>query len=38
MNSHFGNWSFGGLPKLQRMIARVKTLFLEEFFVTLEIY
>jgi hypothetical protein len=32
MNSHFGSWSPGGLPKLQKTITKVKTLRLEEFF------
>jgi hypothetical protein len=32
LNSHFGSWSLSGLSKLQRMIAKVKILHLEEFF------
>jgi hypothetical protein len=35
-NSHFGRWSLGGLPKLQRAIARVKPQCLVAFFITLE--
>jgi hypothetical protein len=38
MNSHFGSWSPGGFPKLQRAIAKGKTLRLEEFFISLENY
>jgi hypothetical protein len=38
MNSHFGSWSPDGLSKFQRMIARVKTLLLEEFFISMESY
>jgi hypothetical protein len=35
-NSHFGRWSPGGLPKLQRAIAGVKTQWLVAFFISLE--
>jgi hypothetical protein len=35
-NSHFGRWSPGGLPKLQRAIWGVKTQFLVAFFISLE--
>jgi hypothetical protein len=38
MNSHFGSYSLGGLLKLQRAIAKVKTPFLEDFFISLESY
>jgi hypothetical protein len=38
MNSHVGSWSPGGLLKLHRAIAKVKTPFLEEFFISLERY
>jgi hypothetical protein len=45
MNTHtpkwtsiIGSWSLGGLPKLQRVIARVKTPCLVEFFISLERY
>jgi hypothetical protein len=38
MNSHFGSWSPGGVPKLERVIAKVKTLLLVKFFISLEIY
>jgi hypothetical protein len=38
MNFHFGSWSLGGLPKLQRAISKVKTPLLEEFFISLERY
>jgi hypothetical protein len=31
MNSHFGSWSFNGLPKLQRAIARVKPYWIKRF-------
>jgi hypothetical protein len=33
-----GTYSPPGLPKLQRSIARVKTLHIEEFFISLESY
>jgi hypothetical protein len=35
-NSHFGRWSSGGLPKLQRAIVGVKTQWIEEFLISLE--
>jgi hypothetical protein len=35
-NFHFGRWSLGGLPKLQRAISRVKTQWLVAFFISLE--
>ncbi len=38
MNSHVGSWGPGGLPKLQRAIAKVKTPRLEEFFISLNSY
>ncbi len=38
VNSHVENWSPGGLSKFQRLIARVKTPCLEEFFISLESY
>jgi len=34
---HFGSWSPGGLLNLQRAIAGVKTQWLKEFFISLEI-
>jgi len=37
VNSHVGGWSCSGLPNVQRVIARVKTQWLEEFFIPLEI-
>jgi hypothetical protein len=33
---HFGSWSLGGLPNLQRAIAGVKNQWLEEFFISLK--
>jgi hypothetical protein len=36
MNSHFGNWSPNGLPNLQRVIIRVKTHWIEMFFISLK--
>jgi hypothetical protein len=38
VNSFFGSWSPDGLPNLQREIAKVKTPYIEEFFISLEIY
>jgi hypothetical protein len=38
VNSHVGSWSPEGLPNLQRVIAKVKTPRLEEFFISLERY
>jgi hypothetical protein len=38
MSFHFGNWSLGGLPNLQGVIAKVKRPHMEEFFISLEIY
>jgi len=38
VNSHVGSWSPGGLPNVQRAIARVKTQWLEEFFISLKSY
>jgi hypothetical protein len=38
VNSHVGSWSPGGLPKLQKAIAREKNPRLEKFFIPLEIY
>jgi hypothetical protein len=35
-NSHFGRWTFDGLPKLQRAIAGAKPQFLVAFFISLE--
>jgi hypothetical protein len=35
-NFHFGNWSPSGLSNFQRAISRVKTQWLEEFFISLE--
>jgi hypothetical protein len=35
-NSHFGRWSPGGLPKLQRAISGVKTQWLMAFFISLK--
>jgi len=32
---HFGSWSPGGFPNLQRVIARVKTQWLEELFISM---
>ncbi len=36
-NSHFGRWSPGGLPKLQRAIAGVKPQWIVAFFISLKI-
>jgi hypothetical protein len=36
MRSRFGNWSPNGLPNFQRVIARVKTHWIEKFFLSLE--
>jgi hypothetical protein len=33
-----GVWSFSGLPNFQRMITKVKTQWIEEFFTSLKIY
>jgi hypothetical protein len=33
---HFGSWSPGGIPNLQRAIAGVKTQWLEDFFISME--
>jgi len=38
VSSPFGSWSFGGLPNLQRAIAKVKTPHIEEFVISLEKY
>jgi len=38
MEFHFGSWSLGGLSNFQRVIARVKTQWLEEFFIPMEIF
>jgi hypothetical protein len=38
VNSHFGSWSPNGLLNLQKAIARVKTHWIEKFFILLEIY
>jgi hypothetical protein len=38
MNSHFGSWSPNGLSNFQKAIARVKTHWIEEFFISLESY
>jgi predicted aconitase len=38
VGSHFGSWSPGGLPNLQRVIEEVKTLAVRRFFISLEIY
>jgi len=35
-NSHFGRWSPGGFPKLQKAISGVKTQWLVTFFISLE--
>jgi hypothetical protein len=37
MNSHFGSWSPTGLLNLQRAITKVKTHWIEEFFIPLKI-
>jgi hypothetical protein len=33
---HFGSWSSDELPNLQRAIARVKTQWFEDFFISME--
>jgi hypothetical protein len=38
VNSHVGSWSLKGLPKLQKVIVKGKTLRLEDFFISLESY
>jgi len=38
VNSHVGSWSPGGVLNVQRVIARVKAQWLEEFFISLERY
>ncbi len=38
VNSHFGSWSPGGLPNLQRVIVEIKTPCIEKFFISLESY
>jgi len=38
VNSHFGNWSLGGLPNLQIAITKVKTPRIEDFFISSENY
>jgi len=35
---HFGSWSPGGLPNVQRATTRVKTQWIEKFFIPLKIY
>jgi hypothetical protein len=37
MEFHFGSWSLGGLPNLQKAIVGVKTQWLEVFFISMEI-
>jgi hypothetical protein len=37
MNSHFKNWSLNGLLNLQRMIAKVKSHWIEKLLIPLEI-
>jgi hypothetical protein len=38
VNSHFGIWSPNGFPNFQKAIAKVKTHWIEEFFVSLGSY
>jgi hypothetical protein len=38
VSSHFGSWSPGELPNLQRVITEVKTPRIQEFFMSLESY
>jgi len=38
VSSHFGSWSPDGLQNLQRAIAKVKTLCIEELFITSKSY
>jgi len=38
VSSPFGSWSLGGLPNLQRAIAKVKTHDIEKFFISLKSY
>jgi hypothetical protein len=35
---HLGSWSLGGLSNVQRVIARVKTRWIEDFLIPLESY
>ncbi len=37
-NSHFGSWSPGRFPNVQKAITRVKTQWIEKFFISLERY
>ncbi len=36
VDSHFGSWSLDGFPNLQRTIGRVKSHWIENFFISLE--
>jgi len=36
VNSHFGNWSHGGLLNVQRTVSCVKTHWIENFFISLK--
>jgi hypothetical protein len=38
MSSHFGNWNPNRLPNLQKAISEVKTHWIEEFLISLEIF
>jgi hypothetical protein len=38
MSSHFGSWTSGGLLNFWKVIVKVKTLCIEKFFISLEIY
>jgi len=38
MNSHVGGWNPDGLPNVQRVITKVKTQWLEKFFIPLKSY
>jgi hypothetical protein len=38
VNSYFGSWGLDGLPNLQRVIVKVKTLCIEKLFISLERY
>jgi hypothetical protein len=35
-NFHLGSWNFGGLPNVQKAITRVRTQWIEKFFIPLK--
>jgi hypothetical protein len=38
IGSHFGSWSFDGLPNFQKVIVGVKTHWIKKFIIPLEIF